>query len=271
MLETFSKHYSDIIKPCKRFVETINDIQFSEDQESYRIFLLTMIKLNINNAESIGLLLNNDQISSTLMICRNIIESFFNIDWAFEQDDDEEIKERFYKWEGDYLYYIDKQVNLIINDQLSPESGWDKRTVELLKNSIDMEKTNNPHLLTTTNKGKTIFKHLPSFAERMTEKRLKYYQFYIFTSLFAHPSPKLKDFYFSKTNQHNISIKNIDTALKQTLALCVYLIESIMGYAEILFKNTNSNFNIRKECYEKIKEIVRNATQGIVNFDVPID
>ncbi|HMN18186.1 MAG: DUF5677 domain-containing protein [Ignavibacteriaceae bacterium] len=263
MIESFSKYYYEVADKCKKFLETIDNIQFNKKEESYKIFLLTIIKVNIKNAESITLLLNNNQISSSLMICRNIIESFFNIDWGFEPEDDDKVKERFYKLEADYLYHIEKQIELIIKDQSTPKPKWDKKIVEELKNMLDMYRKNYPYLLTTNKKGKTVFKRLPTFADRMADKRLQYYQFYIFTSLFSHPSPKLNDYFIDKFN-----LGNIDNALKQTLALCIYLIQSIIGYAEIIFKDTNSNFNTRKQCYEEIIEIVKNASKGIVNFNV---
>lgn len=263
MLESFSKYYNEVADKCKQFLETISDIQFNEKEESYKIFLITIIKLNIKNAVSITLLLDNDQISSSLMICRNIIESYFNIDWGFEPENDDKVKERFYKLEADYLYHIDKQIELIIKDQSTLKPKWDEKTVKELKNMLDMYRKNYPYLITINKKGKTVFKHLPSFADRMTDKRLQYYQFYIFTSLFSHPSPKLKDYFINKFN-----LGNIDNALKQTLALCIYLIQSIIGYAEIIFRDTNSYFNTRKQCYDEIEKIVKNATKGIVDFNV---
>ena len=263
MLESFSKYYSNVADKCKQFLETITDIQFNEKEESYKIFLITIIKLNIKNAESITLLLKNNQISSSLMICRNIIESFFNIDWLFEQKDDDKVNEKYYKLEGDYLYHIEKQIESIIKDQSTTEPRWDKKTAEELKNVLEVYRTNYRHLLTKNSKGKIIFKHLPSFADRMTDKRLQYYQFYIFTSLFSHPSPKLKDYFDNKTN-----IKNIETSVKQTLALCIYLIQSIISYAEIIFKDVNTDFKTREQLFKEIKQIVENATIGIVNFNI---
>ena len=115
---------------------------------------------------------------------------------------------------------------------------------------------------------KLYFKNPPPFANRMLEQRLRYYQIYIFTSLFTHPSPKLKEFYLHRVVNDKSSFEIIEDALKQTLAFCIYLIESILGYADIVFKEVNPNcYDIRKSCYEEVKNIVNNATKGIVDFN----
>ena len=268
MLESFSKYFNEVALQCIRFMDTMKDIRFNEEDEPAEIFLMTSINLNVNNAKSVSLLLDNNQFGPVIMICRNIIESFFNIHWGFEPMEKEAVKERIFELEGGSLYHLEKEINLIDKDQLSTEPSWSKQKVEEFKKMIENERINFPHLLTTNKDGKTVFKHPPSFANRMAEQRLKYYQIYIFTSLFTHPSPKLKEFYLRRVVNDKNSFEIIEDALKQTLAYCIYLIQEILGYAELVFNQVNPNGNdIRRECFEKVKNIVKSASQGIVDFD----
>ena len=268
MLASFSKYYSEIALQCIQFMNTIKSIRFNEEDDALELYLMTSINVNINNAKSISLLLDNDQFGAVIMICRNIIESFYNIHWAYEPLEKQAVKKRVFELEGDTLYHLEKEIELIDKNKLSNEVTWGNQKVEDFKKMIENEKKKFPQLLTINNKGKTVFRHPPPFANRMIEQRLKYYQVYIFTSLFTHPSPKLKEFYLRRVVDDNTSLEIIEDALKQTLAFCIYLIEAVLGYAEIVFRNINNDScDIRKKCYEDVINIVRAANKGIVDFN----
>lgn len=267
MLSNFSKYFNDVAFQCTSFMSTMQSIRFNEEDESPEVFLMTSMNLNINNSKSISLLLDNDQYGAVIMICRNIMESFFNIHWAFEPSEKEAVKERVFQLEGDTYYHMDKEIKLYELDQKSSEPMWSKQNYETLKKMIENEKNNFPQLLTKDKKGNDVFKHPPRFSERMAEQRLKYYQIYIFTSLFTHPSPKLKEFYLRRVVIDKSNFEIIEDALKQTLVYSLYLIQSIVGYTKIVFDDINQNEKVIREiCLNEIKSIVKEASKGIVDF-----
>lgn len=268
MLNSFSIYFKEVASQCIKFMDTIEHIRFNEEDDALELFLMTTINVNINNAKSISLLLDNDQFGSVIMVCRNIIESYFNIHWAYEPLEKEAVKNRVFELEGDTLFHLEKEINLSDEKQLLGEITWGNQKVQEFKKLIETEKTNFPQLLTKNKDGKIIFKHPPPFANRMLEHRLRYYQIYIFTSLFTHPSPKLKEFYLSRIVNENTGLEIVEDALKQTLVFSIYLIQAIIGYAEIVFRDIIPDSSIiRKTCYQEIINIVNNANKGIVDFN----
>jgi len=268
MLLNFSKYFNDVAFQCTSFMATMQNIRFNEEEEAPEVFLMTSMKLSINNSKSISLLLDNDQFGSVIMICRNIMQSFFNIHWAFEPSEKEAVKERIFELEGDAYYHLDKEIKLYERDQKFPEPTLSQQNFERIKSMIENEKNNFPQLLIKDKNGNATFKHPPTFSERMGEQRLKYYQSYIFTSLFTHPSPKLKEFYLHRVVLDKNNFEIIEDSLKQTLAYSLYLIQSIVGYAKIVFDDINQNEKVIREiCLNEIKSIVKEATKGIVDFE----
>lgn len=268
MLSNYIKYFNEVAYQCISFMDTMQHIRLNEEENAPEVFLMTSMNLSVNNSRSISLLLENDQFGSAIMVCRNIIESFFNIHWAFEPMEKEAVKERVFRLEGDSYYHMDKEIKLYEKDQLSLEPAWSKQKFEQIKKMIELEKNNFPQLLTKDKKGNIVFKHPPNFSERMGEQRLSYYQFYIFTSLFTHPSPKLKEFYLNRIVINESNLEIIEDALKQTLAFSIYQIQSIVGYAKLVFDDINPDSKeARGKCFREIKNIVKEASQGIVDFN----
>ena len=144
MLPEFIKYFNNIAFECSSFMATMKDIRFNEEEESPEVFLMTSMNLSINNSKSISLLLENDQFGSVIMICRNIMESFFNIHWAFEPSEKEAVKERVFQLEGDTYYHMDKEIKLYELDQETTDPAWSQRDFEKIKSMIESEKNNFP-------------------------------------------------------------------------------------------------------------------------------
>jgi len=127
MLEEFIKYYSDAKDICFRFIETLADTQLDEENNSPEIYTLTSINLTKHNCNSITVLLKEDEFGSAIMICRNLIEMYFNFDWAIEPinqglDKDrlkEAIKDRFFKLQGTPYYNFEKNLNEMESDQIT--------------------------------------------------------------------------------------------------------------------------------------------------------
>ena len=144
-------------------MDTIENIHFNEENDALEIFLMTSINVNINNAKSISLLLDNDQFGAVIMVCRNIIESFFNIHWAYEPLEKEAVKNRVFELEGDTLFHLEKEMELIDKNKLSSEITWGNQKVEEFKEMIENEKKKFPQLLTKNKDGKIVFQESATF------------------------------------------------------------------------------------------------------------
>jgi hypothetical protein len=212
---------------------------------------------------SISTLLQNNYITDCFIISRNIIEVFFNLNWTTKGKTREEVVERVFQLEANPYNNFDKEIKLMERNIDSNKPNLSKSSILEHIEAINGEKKNYPYLLVDKNNLKSDFKSAPSFADRMGDLRLRYYHLYRFTSMFTHPSPKLKEFYMHRVANQNKPTDSIIEPLKQTLAYCLLFIELSLAITKDLLFNFNSEYNPeRQEMYNKLVLIVKEANQG---------
>lgn len=260
MLETYSGYYSEVSDNCDSFLSTFEGIQFDVDENPAELFLITSMHIIASNTKTISWLLSNNQFGPIMVISRVLMELFFNIHWIFEPIERDAVHERIFQLEGDYLYHIEKEISLMERDQFSENPSWSEQQILDFKNFIKFEGKYSPNLLTSKD-GKPVFKRPPPIANRMAGDRIKYYQLYIFTTLFAHPSPKLREFYLQN---EKVNLKSRELTLLEIVARCLDLIEWTVGYAETNFRDTlKVGKDLRLKSYMRIKEIAKIVTSEV--------
>ena len=258
MLAKYSEYFEDTSLILNRFSETLSNIEFDEEKEGEEIFNLTTIKLLSQNNLSISILLKNKHYSSVAALLRIIIESFFSIHWVTDTNDDFEKLNRIYRLEADTSFHYEKEVRLMEADLKSESPHWKPEAIKVLRDAVEREKKKFPYLLEIKD-GKKIFKSAPGIAERMSEKlRVKYYHFYIFTSFFSHPSPKLKEFFLTRIDPKKNSELRLFEALAKTMKECLAFTVGILGYTFQIYDKYEKT-DTRLDLFNSMKKIAENS------------
>lgn len=261
-MQKFIKYYEDTSSICREFGETIKGIQFDEETQAVELFALTSINMCAQHCMSISVLLRNNYITDCFIISRNIIEIFFNLNWATKCDTREEVNDRVLRLEANPYLNFEKEIKLMEKDIDSDKPNLSKSLVLKQREAIDGEKKTFPYLLVEGNNLKSEFKSAPSFADRMGDLRLKYYHLYRFASMFTHPSPKLKEFFMHRVANQDRPTDAIIEPLKETLSYCLLFIQlcyAITKHILVDFKPENNTK--RQELYEKLVGIVKASNE----------
>ena len=262
-MQKFIKYYEETSSICREFGETLNGIQFDEETQSIELFALTSMNMCAQHCMSIAILLKNNFITDCFIISRNIIEIFFNLNWAAKCDTREEVIDRVYQLEANPYLSFEKEIKLMEREIESGKPNLSKFLVLKHREAIDGEKENFPFLLVDRNNLKSEFKSAPSFADRMGDLRLMYYHLYRFTSMFTHPSPKLKEFFMYRVSSQKRPSEAIIEPLKQTLSYCLLFIELCFATTKYILFDFNPEHNpTRQEMYNRLVSIVKESNQG---------
>lgn len=266
-MKDFVKYFSEISALCQRLTNTYKDLNFNKDIDATEVMTLTYLKLINVNTKSISLLLENNLYIPTILICRNIFEAFFNLNWVFEVEDPNLRKERVFCLEGEPYFNFEKELKLMEEEQKKNKATWKKEIVDDLRQMTIQEMKDFPHLVTNDKKGNLVFKTPPNLAERMREHRIKFYHIYRFTSFFSYPTPRIKEFLLSNSINEQTPLELINEPLSQMFTYMILYISSIMEYSRILFDEMSSSYiDERKLIIDRIKEIINESNKGFFGF-----
>lgn len=262
-MQNFIRYFNDSSSICLDFGETTKGIQFNEETQAIELFALTSINMCVQHSLSISALLRHEYFTDCFIISRNIIEIFFNLNWASKGKTREEVIERVFQLEANPYNNFDKEIKLMERNVDNNKPNLNKSSILEHIVAINGEKDAYPYLLVDKNNLRSDFKSAPSFADRMGDLRLKYYHLYRFTSMFTHPSPKLKEFFMHRVVIQGRPTDVIIEPLKQTLAYCLLFIELSLAITKDILIDFNPEYNTkREEIYNKLVLIVKEANQG---------
>ncbi|MDQ7815537.1 MAG: DUF5677 domain-containing protein [Melioribacteraceae bacterium] len=262
-MQKFIKYLEDTSSICLDFGETIKGIQFDEEKQAIELFAITSINMCAQHCMSISTLLKNNYITECFIISRNIIEIFFNLNWATKCDTREEVIDRVLTLEADPYFNFEKEINLMEKEINSNKPNLSKSLILKHREAIDGEKETFPQLLVDRNNLQSKFKSAPPFAQRMGDLRLKYYHLYRFASMFTHPSPKLKEFFMHRVVNPDRPTEAIIEPLKQTLSYCLLFIQLCFAITKhILFDFKPENNLRRQELCDKLVSIVKMSNEN---------
>jgi len=249
--------YSESAELFSQFGKTTEGISFNTIDEAVEIYYLMSMKVAQNNSRAVSVLLNNNLPLETNHIIRNIMETFFKLNWVVKDDNRRAMLDRVNQLEANPFYKYEKEMNYVgkhLKELYAPfdEEDW-KRRMQLLED----EKETQSQLLQNIKGGKKCYKSAPAFTDIMGEAyRVKYYHIYCFISAYVHPSPFLKIFLLRFNQIDKLPSEIMYEPVKQSLTFGLLFLELIMGFCVSIFHKYKPEQNtLRIELYNKIKEI----------------
>jgi hypothetical protein len=266
-MQQFIKYFESSSSICLDFGKTTSGSQFDEQTQAIEAFALTSINMCAQHSMSISTLLRENFLTDCFIISRNIIEVFFNLNWVRQGKTREEVLERVFQLEANPYNNFDKEIKLMRKNIDSDKPNLSKSSILEHVKLINGEKKRFPFLLVDKNNFNSDFKSVPSFAERMGDLRLKYYHLYRFTSMFTHPSPKLKEFFMRRVINDSKPTDSIVEPLKQILAYCLLFIKMSLEITKHILSDFNPENNLeRQELYNKLVAIVLQSSEGYLTI-----
>ena len=195
MYKDYEIAYSDSSELFSQFGKTTERISFNTIDEAVEIYYLMSMKVAQNNSKAVSVLLTNNLPLETNHIIRNIMETFFKLNWVVKDNDRQSMLNRVNQLEANPFAKYETEMNYVgkhLKELYAPftEDDW-KNRMKLLEE----EKESHPQLLQDAKGGGKCYKTAPSFVDIMgKEFRVKYYNIYCFISAYVHPSPFLKIF-----------------------------------------------------------------------------
>lgn len=263
-MEKFEKYFVETTNICEELGRTTKGIQFDEELQAMELFALTSISMCSQHSITISLLLKNNRLTDCFIISRNIMEIFFNLNWASKGSTRDEIDDRVFQLEASPFLNFEKEIDLMEKNLCSPSPILHASFVKEHRTAIDKEKINFPFLLEDKSNPHSKFKKLSqnSFADRLGELRVKYYHLYRFSSWFTHPTPKLKEFFMHRIANGDSMENIIKDSLKITLSYSLLFIELSFAIAKHIIFNFNTESNPkRQELYNQLAVIVDNSNE----------
>jgi hypothetical protein len=231
LYKDFEVAYLESSKLFLQFCKTIEGVQFNSLNEAVEIYYLMSMQVAVNSSKAVSVLLNNNLPLETNHIIRNIIETFFKLNWVVKDKNRQACLDRVNRLEADPYSKYEKEMNYIGKNLKEiyapfPEDDW-KRRMKLLEE----EKMSQPQLLQNAKGGKKCYKTAPAFSDIMGEMfRIKYYHIYCFVSAYIHPSPFLKIFLLRFDQLEKLPSEIMFEPVKQSLTFGLLFLELIMGY-----------------------------------------
>lgn len=269
-MEKFTKYFDEATDLCEELGRTTRGIQFNEELQAIELYALTSISMCSQHSFTISLLLKNNRLTDCFIISRNIMEIFFNLNWANKGATRDEINDRVFQLEANPFLNFEKEINMMENNLLSPSPIIHPDFAKEHREAIEKEKINFPFLLEDKSNLQSKFKQLSvsSFADRMGNMRIKYYHLYRFSSWFTHPTPKLKEFFMNRISNEESALSIIKVPLKITLSYSLLFIEFTFAIAKYILFDFNPESNPqRQELYNQLSVIVDNSNEGY--FGIP--
>lgn len=229
-----------MVYECMREIGTIlTSIGLSEKKERAQLYGVMSLNLSKQNTKAILVLLENGLYPSTLVILRNVFETFFNYQWVLRAGDLEKQDERAIKLEGKAFRDIEKELNAMKENSLSSNPIWTSQMYSEKEKYIEFIKNNYPEL-TKNNNGRISFcePEEKSFEQRLNKiERLKFYGLYRFTSAFVHPTPIIKDIILKNEELDKSPLEILKPHLQDCLDYCLFFIYGISHNLMVQLKN----------------------------------
>jgi hypothetical protein len=260
----YSTYCSDLSKLVLEYSNHYAGIQFHEKEQAIEVFAMQALAMASSSLRAAALLLENDAVPEAILVTRSIQELFFSIRWILEPTEQTERLERVYQLEGGPYAHWQKEVDII------RKLGEEKKDENILARAerfyepLTSVATTYTHLVVQSPDGTFKFKSPPAFANRMSkELRAMYHHMYCYTSLFAHPTPMVKEHYLNVTNGPLTRYTPDDDAVTQSLAYTFLFTDLLVGSAEeILASHSQTTAAAREDVYRKIIELVKKANKG---------
>jgi hypothetical protein len=258
-MKKYIKIYQQIYYKLVEIGKELTKYSFDEKKDKIEIYGLVSLNLCKQQTKAIYILLDNRLYSSTLILVRNIFESYFNYVWILKGRTREEKIERVNQLEGKAFNNIEKELNAIKENVNSSYPIWESGMYEDKKNILELLKSRYPEL-TIRKKGKIKFKTPKenSLESRMSYmERVKFYSIYRFTSAFVHPTPILKYILLKQEGSSKNPVELLEPNLKEVLDYCLFLIYDIaLNLSKVLIEKKKYN-------NEKIDKILTEIFQII--------
>jgi Family of unknown function (DUF5677) len=264
MYKDFENAYSECSNILRQFGRSTEEYRFKALDEAVEIYFLMSIKVAMNNSKAISVLLQNNLPLETNHIVRNIMETFFKLNWVVKDKSHQARLDRVNQLEATPFNKYEKELNYIKKHLDKPYAPFTLEDWEKRKAEFEEEKNSQPQLLRRAKGGGNEYKIAPSFADIMGEAfRVKYYHLYCFISAYVHPSPFLKIFLLDFDQYTQTPTQVAYEPTKQSLTFGLMFLELILGYSISIFQPYNSNKNVdRIELYNKISEIAKKYYGG---------
>lgn len=265
MYKNYEISYLESSELFAQFGKTTEGVNFNTIDEAVEIYYLMSMKVAQNNSKAVSVLLSNNLPLETNHIIRNIMETFFKLNWVVKDKNRQAMLERVYQLEANPFAKYEKEMNIVgkhLKEVYAPfdEDDWKRRI-----KSLEDEKESQPQLLQKNKGGKKCYKTAPAFTDIMGEAfRVKYYHIYCFLSAYVHPSPFLKIFLLRFNQISKLPNEIMLEPVKQSLTFGLLFLELIMAYCVTIFDKYKSEQNDHRiELYKKMNSI---ATQYYGGF-----
>jgi len=247
--------YRNISRYFNDFGETLPVNYFNEVDNAAELFVFTCLKLSMQNAEAIAMLLEKGLYCQAMMIMRSTLEALFKINWVCSGEDVNKRNERAYQLEGKVFSDYEKE---IIDQENIPKKNYQFFPEEIVRQnqaSIDNIRENYSHLIKKDGKFKKPEKLMKNWDKDLS---VAFYHFYRTLCVFCHPNPMIKDFLLSSNRNLEYNIEVFTDGLFWGRG--VYLI--IMKCSILFFeKYKMDGQKERNEILSKMKEYIDSYTK----------
>ncbi|MCK4357247.1 MAG: hypothetical protein KAW92_00615 [Candidatus Cloacimonetes bacterium] len=241
--------YNEIAYKFNKFGKSLKETGFHKEEQAVETFALMCIKLCMEDATAIALLLEKALYCEAMMILRSSLELLFKIHWVQEGDNHDEQNERTFRLESKPFSDFQDEVNYL-KRSAGKDPVNDKEVVKLLQDAINKHKADYPNLVNSDGKFKTPPKNTIMAGDMICQK---FYQVYRYLCIFTHPTPILRDFILSDDSGEKVFRESIE----QTLSCGIFAYELIMGFcSNILTEYVPETHELRQKLYNEIKEMV---------------
>jgi Family of unknown function (DUF5677) len=247
------------------FGRTLTGIEFDETEQAVEIYFLMSIKLAERHTKAISILLQNNLAIETFPLVRNLMESYFKLNWIVGAKENKERIERVYKLEAHPFNKYEHEVEFIGKHLDKDYSFYSKEKYEELVLHIMSEKEEKQQLTTSNKSGELKYLSAPPLPTMMGEIfRVKYYHFYRFVCAYIHPSPFLKTFLLNYNLHEQNPNEIVFKAINQSLGIGLKFMSLLMGYSVDIFEKNNSELHKNRiQQYHKIDLV---AKEGYVSY-----
>ena len=268
-MKEYVAHFKEISTLCDNLIQSYWDLLFDKEKEPVETMILTYLRLSGINAKTLSILIENELYIPSILICRNVLETFFNLNWVmvpdskdgesdganFDKLTESEIEERerieriekVNQLEADPYSHFERDIKEMERGLEEGKIAWKKEVIENMRKRMNDEMIEFPNLVTKDRKDNLVFKKSPNMAMKMGEHKNKFYHVYSFTSAIAHPTPKLKEFLPCAPLVEEKTIKIIGESLYKTYSSTIFFIQSIMGYSKAMFDTLSPNLISERE------------------------
>jgi hypothetical protein len=286
-MKKFVSYFDEISTLSKKLILTYQDLSFDKEKELVETMVLTYLRLLKINAKTLSILIANELYIPSILICRNVLEAFFNLHWAMvpeakdenndntnivkltesENEERERIEriEKVNQLEGDMYSHFERDIKEMERGLEEGQITWRKEVIEDMRKRMSAEILEFPNLVTRDRKDNLVFKKSPNMAIKMGEHKNKFYHVYTFTSAFVHPTPKLKEFLPCTPLVEERTMKIISEPLYKTYSSTIFFIQSTMGYSKAMFDKLSPHLISERELImQRINDILCEADPSFI-------